>query len=335
MELEENIKKIIESLQDEMSHIRYELKELESLIKMYDESDEIGKKKIYDGKLSEKMKTYREAEKEKLLKRVEELKLKIIAIVNEKYKNVSTDIILNRYSKEFERFESTIGEIEVKRELLKPKVAVIEQDYEARAKGEQLLKEREEKKRLEEEEKVRRDFKEILDNPESSELGFIKSESYRYNYDIEMLPSVVGTKGEVLLYEKFGILRKTIPDGDKIFFDKEPDGGDDFFKLQDELEIKKTEKEITDTVLEQDPEKYEEMGIIEIKGVRIEVSQKQLLQAGLDPEFLGWKSKEMEAEELTSTKFAKLTGNRVRISGLKRMENFIKSLFKNDREEGR
>ena len=335
MELEENIKKIIESLQDEMSHIRYELKELESLIKMYDESDEIGKKKIYDGKLSEKMKTYREAEKEKLLKRVEELKLKIIAIVNEKYKNVSTDIILNRYSKEFERFESTIGEIEVKRELLKPKVAVIEQDYEARAKGEQLLKEREEKKRLEEEEKVRRDFKEILDNPESSELGFIKSESYRYNYDIEMLPSVVGTKGEVLLYEKFGILRKTIPDGDKIFFDKEPDGGDDFFKLQDELEIKKTEKEITDTVLEQDPEKYEEMGIIEIKGVRIEVSQKQLLQAGLDPEFLGWKSKEMESQEISSTDLARATKKKVKESGLKRMGTFIKNLFRNNREEDR
>lgn len=332
MELEENIKKIIESLQDEMIHIRYELKELESLIKMYDESDEIGKKKIYDGKLSEKMKTYREAEKEKLLKRVEELKLKIIAIVNEKYKNVSTDIILNRYSKEFERFESTIGEIEVKRELLKPKVAVIEQDYEARAKGEQLLKESEEKKRLEEEEKVRRDFKEILDNPESSELGFIKSESYRYNYDIEMLPTVVGTKGEVLLYEKFGILRKTIPDGDKIYFDKEPDSGDDFFKLQDELKLKQTEKEITDTVLEQDPEKYEEMGIIEIKGVRIEVSQKQLLKAGLDPEFLGWKSK-----EISSTDIARGTKGEVIESVLKRMGTFIKNKIKirNNRGEDR
>ena len=152
-----------------------------------------------------------------------------------------------------------------------------------------------------------------------------------------------GTRAEYELAKEFGVPFRVVAEDD--FYSVAPNGrtyeGGREFKSEDKctspeelkmIEERKARSEQLKHMLEETPEILEQQGRITVKGKEIPMTQRELIEAGLDPDAFDWKSLEQvrdgeDKESISSRDISEAT-----IGLPKRVIETIKGFFSRERD---
>lgn len=321
-----NIESLIQELERKLEYISSQSAELQEEITSYNEAEDlVTRKKLYEDSLGELIDEYLQQDPEAYLHDLEVLKSTIVSIVQEKYSNIPEEKILAKYKTPLDHILQLISKLKLDQENLKDDCFQIQGDTLSRELARSyegaILDEEEADKH----EEISRKLFEILFDPDNSKIVYV----YQKYEEIQQGGGPVHNSprfAQTLGYYKLRKLQDSYTEhhyaiGDvmeDIFYDKtiSPDD-EDYFELTDEAKALSEDIALDKEEALENPESFSEIGTIEIGGIQIEVSQRQLIMAGISPEMVGWHTK-----EISSTEIAKITKGEK-----KSVVEKIKSLF--------